>query len=388
MKRSFLERLITRVKTHRVTTAVIALGGIIIALSSFTDAAKNLAGVFSSPGPEEARASLQKMGLPYTPEAFVRAASDGDAIAIKLFLTAGIEIDAPAYLESRVERLPALAAAAFEVRGDVVKLLLESGAQVITPDYNCLVAAAVSGNIGILNAMLRERIDQEHLDEAFVVADRTVVLEALVRAGVSIPRVGLLALQQATSAESVNYLADQGVNVTTPDAKGKTPLQHLMDNPIRTDAGAVLAMIDQGADINTRDRRGSTLLLRAADNGNVQMTRRLLDRTADLTVRDVEGRTALLLAAELNGKRALEIATLLLTHGADVNARDADGATALHRAARQNNLELAQLLLEHNANIHVKDTRGQTALSLAERFPAPDNPVADLLRSHGARENQ
>ena len=96
MKQSFLEQLITRVKTHRVTTVVIALGGIIVALSSFTDAAKNLASVFSSPSPEEARASLQKMGLPYSPEAFVAAASAGDATAIKLFVTAGIDIDAPA----------------------------------------------------------------------------------------------------------------------------------------------------------------------------------------------------------------------------------------------------------------------------------------------------
>ena len=387
-KPNFYEKFIVRLKAHRAVAVVLALGSVIIALSTFTDAAKNLVGLFNTPGPEEARASLAKLSIAYTPAAFVTAAAEGDVTVVKLFLVAGIDRDTPAFLESRTERLPALAAAAFENQMEVVKLLLKAGAKVITPDYNNLIAAAVSGNIEILNSMLKERIERDKLEEAFVVAESRTILEALVRAGVDVKKVGASALMQATSGETVEFLIERGIDVNTKDSAGKTAIQHLMDDNFSTSAAAVLALVDHGADINARDKSGSTLLLRAASNGNVEMLQKLLDRKADVTARNLDGRTALSLATDAGRRQGVSIATLLLGHGADINAQENDGKTALHRATETSDAEFVRLLVEHNADVHIKDKKGNTALSLATKYglTASSEKMIQLLRDHGATE--
>jgi predicted Fe-Mo cluster-binding NifX family protein len=382
------EKFIARLKSHRTVAVALALGSVIIALSTFTDAAKNLLGLFKTPGPEEARTSLASMSVTYTPAAFVAAAEEGDVTVVKLFLTAGMDPDMPGFSESRTERLPALAAAAFENRAGVVKLLLQAGAKVVTPDYNNLIGGALSGNVEILNQMLHQRIAHNKLEEAFIVAESRAILEALERAGVNVKKIGATAMIQATSAETVEFLAERGVDVNTKDSDGKSAIQHMMDDSSFTSAAAVLALIDRGADINARDSSGATLLLRAADNGNVDMMQKLLERKADVTVRNADGRNAISLATESSGKRGVQIASLLLGHGVDINGRGTDGKTALHRAAARGDLEFVRLLLEHNADVHVKDSEGNTALSLATNSRSTESiaTIIQLLRDHGATD--
>ena len=376
------EKLISRLKSYRAVAVVLALGSAIIALATFTDAAKSLVGLFhSAPSAESARASLAGMSMPYTPEAFVKAAADGDVTAIRLFLAAGIDPNTPAFLETRAEHLPALASAAFESHADVVEILLKAHAKIVTPEYNSLIAAALSDNVAILRRMLRQGATLDAMEEAFVLAERRDMLETLEHAGVDVKKNGTTALMQATSAEAVNFLVERGVDVNARDADGKTVLQHLMDDAFFTSAEAVLALVDHGADINTRDEKGSTLLHRAAHNGNVENARKFLEQKADPTLQDADGRTPLLLAAETGGSRGLKICELLLEHGARVDAAGSDGRTALHLAAERGEVQMVQLLMAHHANPQLADTAGDTPEKLAQRARSPEasTRIVELL---------
>jgi hypothetical protein len=65
-----IERIIARVKGYPVVAVVILFGTIVIAASTFTDAAKNLIGLVTS-SPETARIKLSRIPLEYTPASFI-----------------------------------------------------------------------------------------------------------------------------------------------------------------------------------------------------------------------------------------------------------------------------------------------------------------------------
>jgi ankyrin repeat protein len=179
------------------------------------------------------------------------------------------------------------------------------------------------------------------------------------------------------------------------------------------------------------------LLLRAADSGDLTLTRKLLAAGAKADVRDERGNTPLINAAALNldivredagyKSRKLQIAKLLAEHGADVNAADESGYTALHsaassgfvgcvrllvergakvnsqdnllgwtplmRACAHNDAESAELLIKNGADINVRDREGRTILGYLVAHPGGpyDDPhyfdkMMSLLRKHGGRE--
>lgn len=379
---SVFERFLHRIKSHKAVALILGIGSAIIALASFTDAAKNLISLFDrGPSPEAARTTLAGLSVPFTQEAFVKSASDGDETATKLFIAAEIPIDEPAFLEARTERLTALAAAAFENHLEVVTLLLKAGAKVVTPNYNALVAGALSDRVEILQRMLNQDVGLAAKEEAFVLAERRDMLETLARAGVDVKKVGTSAMLQATSAETVDYLVDHGISVNVKDNSGESALQHLMDDPYMTSAEAVLAMLKHGADIESRDQDGATLLLRAAKNGNVDMAQALLERKASVSVRNGDGRTPLSLAADSAGPRGKKIIEMLIEHGADVNAADKDGKTALHYAVLRRERATVELLLAKGAKKDIPDSQGNTPLALAEKNDRGDmEPIIAMLR--------
>src|SRR6478735_5975597 len=137
MKPTLYEKFATRLQNHRLVAVIILVGTIIIGLSAFTDAAKNLAGLFSKPNPEEARLKLAGLGVPYTPVEFIEQAASGDLTLVNLFL------------------------AVRENRPDVVEALLRAGAKVLNQGSNALVAAAETGNVVLLNRLLESPMPKE-----------------------------------------------------------------------------------------------------------------------------------------------------------------------------------------------------------------------------------
>jgi ankyrin repeat protein len=81
-----------------------------------------------------------------------------------------------------------------------------------------------------------------------------------------------------------------------------------------------------------------------------------------------------------------DTARLLLEHGADVNAF-ADNELGVHpinSAAAAGRRDVVAILLEHGADPNARTRRGFTPLDAARENG--DHELADLLRSHGARD--
>lgn len=90
------------------------------------------------------------------------------------------------------------------------------------------------------------------------------------------------------------------------------------------DPWAITVALERGEPVNRLDLQGRTTLMWAAQNGHVEIARRLLEQGVDVHATDWWGRSALSMALE-NGHR--EIVTLLIAHQADISTR-ASRATA------------------------------------------------------------
>jgi uncharacterized protein len=94
---------------HRALSAVIML--LVLSTANFANAAD----------PVEARKDLKQMGVEYTEQQFATSAGAGDMTAVKLFLDAGMDVNAGGGA--------ALGLAAGRGQTDMVKLLLSKGAK-------------------------------------------------------------------------------------------------------------------------------------------------------------------------------------------------------------------------------------------------------------------
>ncbi|MEI8571800.1 ankyrin repeat domain-containing protein [Methylomonas sp. EFPC1] len=92
----------------------------------------------------QARKDLQQMGVEYTEQQFATSAGAGDMAAVRLFLDAGMDINAG--------DSAALGLAAGRGRTEMVELLLANGAK---PTANALQFARTRGHREIANMLLR-----------------------------------------------------------------------------------------------------------------------------------------------------------------------------------------------------------------------------------------
>lgn len=236
----------------------------------------------------------------------------------------------------------------------------------------------------------------------------------------------------------VKTLMEYGGNVNVKDSNGRTPLilATLDDNHSLT-----RLFIDAGADLDVKDNRGNTALHYAVKRGNVDAVELLVKGGANLEAKDRRGNTALayakfckqvnIFSLMVEGRRVIEdpnvlhraaevadvgkflmalrdgyninsanqssitpfllasrsgdvgLLTLMLNKGADPNAEDSAGNTALMYAASEGRLEAARLLLDKGVALNAKNNQGQTALGFAAA--RRDVALATLLAQKGAR---
>ncbi|KGO64318.1 Mg2+ transporter protein, CorA-like/Zinc transport protein ZntB [Penicillium expansum] len=140
-------------------------------------------------------------------------------------------------------------------------------------------------------------------------------------------------------------------------------------------------LIAQGADTGLKDVDGRTALIFAADLGHLGVIKTLLDAGAN--VNDVCNAhwTALHFAAKKNRPEAIK---LLLTRGADSTLQEGDIGNPLHLAAMEGCKDATVELLSQapNHDINAKNVWGNTALHLAARYGQPH--IVQKLIEHGA----
>ncbi|MET1115056.1 MAG: ankyrin repeat domain-containing protein [Comamonas sp.] len=310
---------------------------------------------------------------------------------------------------------PALIAAALEGRVDVVAVLVHAGV-----DLNAhLHIAAVGGITTWVSALLRVGANVNAQDEACghtalmaaAVLGNVAVVNLLVRAGANV-QVDFFAAAGRGLVAAGNALITQGADVNATDRSGVTPLMWAAENG---HAAMVEALVQAGANIQAR-------LHMPSQQGHTGATGMLLQMQVGGHTVTVNGFTALMLAA-LHGRPAVvavlrsagadidadlhlaaergsgAMVTALAAAGANVNRADASGITALMRAADHGNADAVNALLRAGANVHVRlpmveddgsavavadlpTTEGSTALMLAARHG--HRAVVAALRQAGA----
>ena len=169
-----VERISSQIKSNPIVASVIILGTIVVALSTFTDAAGKLFSVISNQSPAAARIELSKMSLQYTPGDFVARAKMGDLTAVKLFLIAGMDPNATTGESPNSigddKGQTALMSADSEGHTQIVAALVNAGADVKKSNsiFTASSLAASGGHIDSLRVLIDKGTDVEAINDAFV----------------------------------------------------------------------------------------------------------------------------------------------------------------------------------------------------------------------------
>lgn len=158
----------------------------------------------------------------------------------------------------------------------------------------------------------------------------------------------------------------------------------------REDPDIVELLLNHGADPNGKVDEGDTPLHSAIPVNSYQppdtrVIQLLLENGADVNAKNDSGNTPLHKAMQLP---YVDIVQLLLEWGADVSALNDDGNTPLHEAVRQGRedaTEAVELLLGKGASVAAVNRDGETPLHIAVVFGFPESVA--LLLTHGADPN-
>src|SRR5262245_14557987 len=298
------------------------------------------------------------------------AVKQGDRVAVRALLKAGIDANTRAGDGASALHEPV-------ARGDqeTTELLIRAGVSInavndltVTP----LLVASSRGYASIVKELLEAGADPN-------IANSTGVTPLMMAS-----RVGDL--------ESAKLLLARGANV---DAKESTREQTaLMWAVVRHHADVVQLLINAGADVRARslawqqkfpaccrqfvddpnvplidvDFGGYTALMYAAQQGDVESTKRLLAAGAGLDDTAAGGTTGLGMA-RFAGRGAL--AAFLLDQGADPSA-DAGGYSALHAAVLRNDVALVTALLRRGASVNARLAKATFTRTLTARDYAFD----------------
>jgi ankyrin repeat protein len=253
---------------------------------------------------------------------------------------------------------PVFSSPAFlEHRFDIVKLLLELGADANYPDKDgetSLHVALRRGFVDIVPLLLNHDADTNYPDK-----DGETSLH--------------IALQRSL-IDTIPLLLNRGADTNYPGNHGKTSLHMALRRGLIVTARLLL---HHGADAYHPDKFKITPLHVALQMDNDEVIRLLLDFIGS------DSRT-LLHAGSQKGHD--DIVGSLLNHGADPNHPDNDGLTALHAAAEKGHDNIVLLLIYHGADVNRSDNNGRSPLRAAVS-PNGHDTVVQLLLDHGATAN-
>ncbi|KAF4485947.1 Ankyrin-1 [Colletotrichum fructicola Nara gc5] len=265
------------------------------------------------------------------------ASENGHLDVVKLLLDKGADITVP-----NSDGWTPLNTASDNGHLDVVKLLLAKGADITVPNsdgWTPLNAASDSGHLEVVKLLFAKG------------------------ANITVPNgdgwTPLNAASDNGHLEVVKLLLAKGANITVANNKGWTPLYAAS---CKGHLDVVKLLLDMGADITVPNGDGWTPLNAASDNGHLDVVRLLLDKGANITVVNNKGWTPLY-AASCKGH--LDIVKLLLDKGADITVPNSDGWTPLNTASDNGHLDVVKLLLDKGADITVANNNGWKPLNSA-----------------------
>jgi len=234
-----------------------------------------------------------------------------------------------------------------------------------------LLEAVGDGNVALVRYFINQGVDvnavKGNWTPLMVAAseNHVEVLQELIKAGAKVNfvnRHGWTALIEAAdegSYECAEALIKAGADVNLTGAgNNRTPLA-MAGSEGHTRVFSLL--VQKGADVFSTSGKGSPLH-EAAEEGMLDIVKRLIDLGADAGARDEYGRAALSYAAEEGN---VDVVRYLLSNGANPNDKDDDDRTALIYGAHEGQAEVVKALLAAGAQATMKDRRGMNALDYA-----------------------
>ena len=245
------------------------------------------------------------------------AVNNGDIEIAKLLLENKAKI--------KDELLIAIKSPIVESRINIMKLLIENGANVNYTDengFNPLNIAIESGDMELTKFLITNGAN----------------VNSLMQDGVSL--IGYAIAQN--NMDLLQILIENGANVnyTDGDSWANTPLQTAsrlgLDNVVRI-------LLTRNADINAVDMNGNTALHTAALNSQLSVVKLLLEKNPNLNIQNKAGNTALHLAV-ISGN--IDIVGELVLKGANTRIRNNDGKYPRDIARANNSAAIFEVLRE------------------------------------------
>ncbi|EHK50138.1 uncharacterized protein TrAtP1_007735 [Trichoderma atroviride] len=237
-----------------------------------------------------------------------------------------------------------LSLAVLSGHGDIVRLLLENGAQAGEVFYglSLLSVAIAKGYYDIVELLLKNGVyalttnggsDKGPLSLAILNGHRDIIK---------------LLLKYRAKANRI-------------EEDGETPLSLAV---LQRQEDIVTLLLESGPEVDLKNGYGFTPLQMAALDGNEGIAAVLLAAGAQVNVQDKTGKTPLMMAVA-GGYGNMVI--LLLKWGAQVNIKTSRDEMALSLAISNGHVAIVKLLLENGADVGLKNSEDQTPLMLAKR---------------------
>lgn len=283
------------------------------------------------------------------------------------------------YCEEYVADRP-LAAACFGNHMDVVRLLVDAGAQICLAPHQSttspMIVAAYGGNASIVRILL------EAVPSDVVLNKRSTQTPGFKDAWGSAFH---YACKQGHRDVVAVLLQMCAVNVDEPNNEGCSPLHLALEAKGDHRAWVIDELMKAGAhkSLSLLNAEGHSPIHLAAtsDESNMALFAMLESPHAQLDSGNDIGQTALYVASQCG---AIDNVRDLVHRGADLDAVDHEGTTALAAACLQGYSQIVRILLNAGADISIENDCGETPLSYARAAGWQD--VLSALYEHGADE--
>ncbi|KAM0480126.1 hypothetical protein ACHAP7_005337 [Fusarium lateritium] len=224
----------------------------------------------------------------------------------------------------------ALTAAAYDGTIDIIKMLLDAGADINSPDGWALQHAAGEGHVDVVNLLL-ERGANVNACSSHSNMPQGTALQAAVESGQS---------------DIVDILLEHGAD---PNLGGGEFTHPIIAAASKGEEAIFKRLLDAKVDVTVvGGEYMSTPLTYAAIYLPTDSIRLILDASADINHVDNEGDTALIVTAGLGDN---ETVRLLLDYGADVLVQNNEGLNAMRKALAADRPVCVKMLVEHVSDL-------------------------------------